>query len=121
MTLAIKETYESFALQTLGTVMDLASSNAIDMLSSEKKCPFSKIAGHETAIELQPERNMLSFHVTTMVIARELNHDTNRKEWFTSFKKLLNGKCQRQNSSDVLDFWHSLQTSVKELSVKFSF
>jgi hypothetical protein len=89
------------------------------MLSTLKKCPFSIVAGHETTIEMN--QGSLSYHVAMMSMVRELNRDTNTEEMFTHFKELLNGKCQRQNASDILEFWFSLQASIKSLPVSFRY
>ena len=65
---------------------------------------------------MQPGRNKLSLHITVISIVPELNQDTSTKEVLACFQQLLRGKCQRQNSSDILAFWRSFQTSVKALS-----
>jgi hypothetical protein len=62
-----------------------------------------------------------SHRYAMMSMVRELNRDTNTEEMFTHFKELLNGKCQRQNASDILEFWFSLQASIKSLSVSFRY
>ncbi len=100
---------------------DYNTTNFVPIFSSEKSCPFSAIAGHKTVIETERGMNMLSFHVTVITMASKLNHGKNAEEMFTCFKQLVNGKCQRQNSPDILAFWRSLQTSVGKLSVSTVF
>ncbi|CAB4021682.1 Hypothetical predicted protein, partial [Paramuricea clavata] len=83
----------------------------------ENPCPLSVAAYSKAIIEPQIGQkgiSMLSLAAITLV--GERFDGTNAEEMYTSFKEILNGKCQKQNSSEFLAFWRSLQSKMEKLS-----
>lgn len=83
------------------------------------RCPLSMVAANSKAI-IEPQIgqdgvSMLSLAAITLV--GKLFDGTNTEEMYTSFKKILNGKCQKQNSSEFLALWRSIQSKIDKLSV----
>ena len=85
-----------------------------DVLTEENKCPLSKKAAYKT-IELEG-MNMLSLAVILEVTSKQ-NNGKKTEEMYQCFKGLLNGKCQKQNFAEILEYWHSIKSSVEKLSV----
>jgi hypothetical protein len=112
-----------FALKELNTAMDFPTGNSNPndhSLASRKKCPLSNIAAHDKAIEMDRAKNMLGYLVILITMVSNRYQNVNNDEMLACFNELLNGKCQKQNSSDILKFWRSLQESVKRLPVRSS-
>ena len=83
-------------------------------LTTENKSLLSKTAAYK-AVELE-EMNMLTL-ASLLTVALKQNNGKNSEEMYSSFKTLLNGTCQEQISTEILEHWSTIKSSVEALPV----
>ena len=83
-------------------------------LTTENKSLLSKAAAYK-ALELE-EMNMLTL-ASLLTVALKQNNGKNSEEMYSSFKTLLNGTCQEQMSTEILEYWNTIKSSVEALPV----
>lgn len=83
-------------------------------LTPENKCLLSKTAAYK-AVELEGI-NMLTL-ASILTVALKQNNGRNSEEMYSSFKTLLNGTSQEQISTEILEHWNTIKSSVEALPV----
>ena len=90
----------------------MSSHNQENVLFNKDKCPYSE---KELYRSIKHERlDMLKLFAIIKICKQ--NNGTN-SEMFSSLNGLLNGECRRNNSTDILKFWRTIQSSTGRLQV----
>lgn len=90
----------------------MSSHNQENVSFTKDKCPYSEKALYRC---IQHEQlDMLK--LLAIIKIWKQNNGTN-SEMFSSLNGLLNGKCQRNSSTDILKFWGTIQSSIGKLQV----
>jgi hypothetical protein len=86
-----------------------------NFLLSENTCPSCVIAEHK-----EFERNV-GIDVRSLSLITAAFVETNAEERHIRLMEILQGKCQRKRSHEIVEFWRFLQTSVESLQVRCVF
>ncbi len=84
--------------------------------SLKNKCPLSMSSAYRSVHAIEGE-GISKLSLVAIRLVCSLNDGNSAEEMFTSFKTILNGECQKQNSSTILEFWDWLQRELESLLV----